>query len=152
MPGRVSARKSTATATSRISHKSSAQNLQSRKSTAASPTIDIPDEGPSSTLRTRVCAILDDAQRTTAAQRKLVVRLRRIQETCCFAAPEDQSQGEFEEEDFLVEIARCVIRLMGVKKSEGAGDRIVKFLGLFLHHATEKGRGYASMLLRGGVN
>lgn len=70
-----------------------------------------------------------------------MVRLRRVQEVCCYATLEDQSQGEFEEDDFHVEVARCVIRLMGVKKSEGAGDRIIKFLGLFLHHATEKGRG-----------
>lgn len=68
-----------------------------------------------------------------------MVRLRRVQEACCFAVPEEPSQREFEEDDFHVEIARCVIRLMGVKKSEGAGDRIIKFLGLFLHHATEKG-------------
>lgn len=89
--------------------------------------------------------IFDDAQKTTAAHRKLVVRLRRIQEACCFGAPEDQSHGEFEEDDFNVEIARCVIRLMGVKKSEGAGDRIMRFLGLFLHHATEKGRVHAPL-------
>lgn len=139
MPGRVSAQRSTAANTSRISQ---------RKSTAASATIDIPDEGPASALRTRVCAVFDDAQKTTAAHRKLVVRLRRIQEACCFGAPEDQSQGEFEEDDFHVEIARCVIRLMGVKKSEGAGDRIVRFLGLFLHHATEKGRGYATLAVQ----
>ena len=92
--------------------------------------------------------IFDDAQKTTAAHRKLVVRLRRIQEACCYAAPEDQSQGEFEEDDFHVEIARCVIRLIGVKKSEGVGDRIIRFLGLFLHHATEKGRGYTILVVQ----
>lgn len=81
-----------------------------------------------------------------------MVRLRRIQEACCFTAPENQSQGEFDEEDFHVEIARCVIRLMVVKKSEGAGDRIIRFLGLFLHHATEKGKGYACLSFNYGVN
>jgi condensin complex subunit 3 len=83
--------------------------------------------------------IFDDAQKTTASHRKLVVRLRRIQEACCVATPGDQSQGEFEEEDFRAEFARCVIPIMGVKKSEGVGDRIIKFLGLFLRHATDKG-------------
>jgi condensin complex subunit 3 len=142
MPGRAITQRST---TSRPSHKSSSQNIQPRKSNAArisSPTIDIPDEGPSSVLRTRVCSVFDDSQKTTAAHRKLVVRLRRIQEACCPAASSDQNQGEFEEDDFNVEIARCVIRLMGVKKSEGVGDRIVRFLGLFLRHATEKGKKY----------
>ena len=143
MPGRVSVRNSNTT--SRISQNSSVQTLQSRKSTAPSPTVEIPDEGPSSTLRTRICVIFDDAQKSTAAHRKLVVRLRRIQEACrTAAAPDDQSPGEFGEDDFHVETARCVIRLMGVKKSEGAGDRIVRFLGLFLQHAMEKGRDHGS--------
>lgn len=44
-----------------------------------------------------------------------------------------------------MEIARCVIRLVGVKKSEGVGDRIVRFLGLFLRHATEKGKKYITI-------
>ena len=46
---------------------------------------------------------------------------------------------EFDEDDFNAEIMRCVIRLMGVKKSEGVGDRTVRFLGFFLRHAGEKG-------------
>ena len=76
------------------------------------------------------------------------MRLRRIQEGCCYATPGDESQGEFEEGDFHVEIARCVIRLMGVKKIEGAGDRIIRFLGLFLHHATEKGSDGAFLVVQ----
>lgn len=37
-----------------------------------------------------------------------------------------------------MEVARCVIRLMGVKKSESVGDRIVRYLGIFLRHASDK--------------
>lgn len=140
MPGKAAARNST---TSRLPRKSSAQTLASRKSATSrisSPTIIIPDEGPTSTLRTRICDILSAAQRTTAGHRKLVVGLRKIQETCCYEQANNQGQEEFGEDDFNVEVARCVIRLMGVKKSESVGDRIVRFLGLFLRHASDKGR------------
>lgn len=44
------------------------------------------------------------------------------------------------EDNFNVEMARCAIRLMGVKKSEIVGDRVVKFLGFFLKHASDKGQ------------
>lgn len=50
-----------------------------------------------------------------------------------------KQEEEFGEDNFNVEVARCVLRLMGVKKSEGVGDRLVKFLGLFLRRATDKG-------------
>lgn len=137
MPGRASAQRSTV---SHLPLKSSAQNINSRKSIAsrAPPsTITTPDEGPLTTLRTRVCGIFNDAQRTNAGHRKLVIGLRKIQESCC-----DDSTGnqEFSEEDFNVEITRCMIRTVCVRKSEGVGDRTVKFLGHFLRHATEKGR------------
>ena len=67
--------------------------------------------------------------------------LRKIQESCCYepTKPGKKGREEFDEDDFNVEIARCVIRLMGVKKSEGVGERIVRFLGSFLRHAGEKG-------------
>ena len=67
--------------------------------------------------------------------------LRKIQEACCYepARSNKKSGQDFDEDDFNVEIARCVIRLMAVRKSEGVGDRIVRFLGLFLQHASGKG-------------
>ena len=137
MPGRVSTRTSAA---SRISHKASLQTLGSRKSTA-SPTAIIPEETPVTTLRTHICSIFGDAQRTTAGHRKLVVGLRKIQESCAYETSSSGKAGreEFDEDDFNVEIARCVIRLVGVKKSEGVGDRLVRFLGFFLRHASDKG-------------
>lgn len=135
MPGRISTR----TSVSRISHKSSTQTLASRRSTT-SPTVNIPEEGPESSLRTQICAICNDAQRTAAGHRKLVVSLRKIQESCCYEPTKPgKSQEGFDEDDFNVEIARCVIRLMGVKKSEGVGDRMIRFLGFFLRYASEKG-------------
>lgn len=45
------------------------------------------------------------------------------------------------EEDLNREISRCIIRLMGVRKSEIVGDRIVRFWGMFLRHASELGTG-----------
>ncbi|KAL8722817.1 MAG: hypothetical protein Q9225_000766 [Loekoesia sp. 1 TL-2023] len=135
MPGRVSARSSSA---SRVTHKSSSQKLSSRRTTAS--TVDLPDEGPSTSLRVRICEIFGDAQRSTAGHRKFAVSLRKIQEECCYEPTHAhrQDQEQFGEDDFNVEVARCVIRLMGVKKSEGAGDRIVRFLGLFLRRASDK--------------
>ncbi len=141
MPGRASTRTST---TSRGSHKPSTQTLASRRSTASrisSPTVVIPDEGPSSSLRAQICNLFGDAQRTIASHRKLVISLRKVQEACCYEPinPSNKRQEEFGEDDFNVEVARCVIRFMCVKKSEGVGDKLVRFLGLFLRHACEKG-------------
>lgn len=140
MPRQASTRSST---NSRVSRKASAPALpSSRKSSAsrvsATSKIVIPDEGPTSTLRTQICSVFGDAQRSTAGHRKLVVGLRKIQEACSYES--DQGRQEFGEDDFNVEIARCVIRLMGVKKSEGVGDRILRYLGLFLRHASDKGK------------
>lgn len=136
MPGRVSTRTSTA---SRLSHKVSTQTLSLRRSTT-SPIIVIPEETPSSVLRTRICAVFGDAQRTTVGHRKLAVGLRKIQEACVYqpTRPGEKDRDDPDEDDFNVEIARCVIRLMGVKKSEGVGDRLVRFIGLFLRHGCEK--------------
>ena len=76
-----------------------------------------------------------------------MVNLRKVHTACCYepTKPGKKDDG-FGEDDFNVEMARCVIRLVGVKKSEGVGDRIVKFLGLFLRHASEKGREYRTLL------
>ena len=136
MPGRVSARSSTA---SRLTSKSSTQTLASRRSTT-STTVAIPEEGPESILRTQISSIFRDAQRTTAGHRKLVVGLRKTQETCAYE-PHNGKGGrqDFGEDEFNAEFARCVVRLLGVKRSEGAGDRLVRFVGFFLRHASEKG-------------
>jgi len=97
-----------------------------------------------------VAQVFGDAQKTTATQRKLVVNLRKIQEACCFEPPDTNRKGgkkgkgevqeDFDEEDFNGEVVRCVLRILGVKKSEPVGDRIIRFLGVFLKHASEKGK------------
>lgn len=46
---------------------------------------------------------------------------------------------DFDENDFNAEMVRCLLRVLPVKKSEPVGDRIVRFVGLFLKHATELG-------------
>ena len=88
-----------------------------------------------------MCAIFADSQRSTASHRKLVVSLRKIQEACCFEQEGNAKHGlhDFSEEDFNSEVARCVIRTLPVRKSEGVGDKVVRFLGQFLRHASEKG-------------
>ncbi|KAL9031939.1 MAG: hypothetical protein Q9196_000073 [Gyalolechia fulgens] len=137
MPGRVSAR---STSASGVTQKSASKKSNSRRATVASA-VSIPDEGPSTSLRVRICEVFRDAQKSSAGHRKLAVGLRQIQEECSYepaAHAKRQDREEFAEDDFNVEVARCVVRLMGVKKSEAVGDRIVKFLGLFLRRASDK--------------
>ena len=137
MPGRPSTRINTA---SRGTLKASNQTLASRKSTDP-PSVIVP-EGPTSTLRTQICNVLSDVQRSAVGHRKLLVGLRRIQEACCYEPTRSSKPGGqgFNENDFNMEIARCVVRLMGVKRTEPVGDRVVSFLSSFLRHASEKGK------------
>ncbi|KAI9720314.1 MAG: hypothetical protein M1828_005698 [Chrysothrix sp. TS-e1954] len=98
------------------------------------------NEGPSTTLRERICAVFSDVQRSNTGHRKLVVSLRKTQESCCFEptkpSKKRQDDVEFDEAQFNGEVTRCALRILPVKKSEPVGDRIVKFLGMFLKHAT----------------
>ena len=92
-------------------------------------------------MRVQICVLFSDAQKNNAGHRKLVVGLRKIQEACCYepARAGKNNREDFDEDDFNVEIARCVIRLMGVKRGEVVGDRAMRFFGFFLRHASEKG-------------
>jgi condensin complex subunit 3 len=143
MPGRTSTRSTrTSTAPGTKSTRTSA-----RQSANA---VEIPDDGPVTSLRTQVAQVFGDAQKTTATQRKLVVNLRKIQEACCYEPPTTNDKGgkkgrgevqeDFDEEDFNNEVGRCVVRILGIKKSEPVGDRLIRFLGLFLKYASEKGK------------
>lgn len=95
---------------------------------------------PDNALRTRICAIFRDAQKTTATHRKLAVNLRKIHETCCYepAGTQTTSSDEFDEDAFNNEFVRCVLRVMPVKKSESAGERCIRFIGFFLRLANDK--------------
>jgi condensin complex subunit 3 len=68
--------------------------------------------------------------------------MRKVQEACCYVpqpTAKNNSLGDkFEEADFNAEVERCVLRVIGVRKTEAAGDRVVRFLGLFLKSASEK--------------
>ncbi|KKY23192.1 putative nuclear condensin complex subunit 3 [Phaeomoniella chlamydospora] len=69
-------------------------------------------------------------------------------EQCCYdvtdSGKKGKKQGEerilaqFGEEDFIAESNRCVVRILGVKKTEGAGDRMIRFFGLFLKTSAER--------------
>lgn len=95
---------------------------------------------PDNALRTQICAIFRDAQRTTATHRKLAVNLRKIQEACCYEPvnPKKSSADEFDEKAFNHEFIRCVLRIMPVKKAESVGEKSIRFIGLFLRHASDK--------------
>ncbi|KAI5860530.1 condensin subunit Cnd3 [Durotheca rogersii] len=115
----------------------------SRASRASSANADLPEEPPASALRTQICAIFRDAQKTTATHRKLVINLRKVHEACCYE-PTQPGKGsaaaaaDFDEAAFNSEFSRCVLRVMPVKKSEGVGERIIRFVGLFLRYANDK--------------
>src|SRR2546423_11238715 len=146
MPGRIAARSARPSTASRASTKSSAPSLHSRASTASrisSPTISPPEDGPVTELRLHVCSIFVDAQKSTSGHRKLVVQLRKIQEACCYLAAQSKelrlgTSHNFGEEDFNLEVSRCAFKVLGVKKTEPVGDRVVRFIGLFLKSASEK--------------
>ncbi|EAA33696.1 ARM repeat-containing protein [Neurospora crassa] len=100
-----------------------------------------PLDTPDNALRTQVATVFGDAQKTTASHRKLAVTLRKIQEACCYeptSTKKPAEADEFEEDDFNKEFVRCVLRVMPIKKSEGVGEKTVRFIGLFLRHAVEK--------------
>ncbi|KAK0623228.1 nuclear condensing complex subunit [Immersiella caudata] len=143
MPARTSTR--SARASGAVSHKSSVSNFNPRGSTASrasasSANPDVPPETPDNALRAQVATVFRDAQRTTASHRKLAVTLRKIQEACCYEPTDAKKSAaaDFEEDDFNTEFLRCVLRVIPVKKSEGVGEKAIRFIGLFLRHAVDK--------------
>lgn len=135
MPSRVSVRVSNPSA-----RPSKSRALTKRPT---SPDFAIPEERPATSLRGQICAVFGEVHRSNTGHRKLVVVLRKIQEVCCYepVKPGKQSSHEdFDENDFNEEVSRCMLRILTVKKSEPEGDRIVKFLGLFLKYTTELGK------------
>ncbi|KAL7912301.1 nuclear condensing complex subunit [Trichoderma velutinum] len=97
-------------------------------------------ETPNSALRNQVGGIFRDAQKTTATHRKLAVNLRKIQESCCYEPvnAKTPSADVFDEKAFNHEFIRCVLRIMPVKKAESVGEKLIRFIGLFLRHASDK--------------
>ncbi|KAF2111219.1 nuclear condensing complex subunit [Lophiotrema nucula] len=143
MPGRPSARAGRATDEGKARKASTQTPRKSRSTRNSANAIEIPDEGPDNALRTQICMVFADAQKTTATQRKLVVNLRKIQEACCYEPQDAKKQKlresfDFDEAEFNAEVLRCVLRVLPVKKSEPVGDRVIRFLAMFLKHATEK--------------
>jgi condensin complex subunit 3 len=139
MPGRVAGR------TGRSS-KATAGNVDGNlpvRSRRSAKAVQIPDEGADSFLRTQLCHIFGEAQRSPVPHRKLAINLRKIQKACCYepssAKHRIRQLEEFGEEDFNNEIGRCLLRVLPVKKSERVGDRVVRFLGIFLQRASEEG-------------
>ncbi|KAJ6155850.1 hypothetical protein N7470_006416 [Penicillium chermesinum] len=149
MPGRVAARSASTT-----TRRSSAQPSTGR-APSVTPAFTIPEEPalPEAlpNLRRDVCAIFADAQRSTTGHRKLVVRLRKLQEIAC-GVVQNKKKGNNEqqeevvlpeeetlpEKEFNVEVGRCMLRILPIKKSEPVGDRVLRFMGSFLAHASEK--------------
>lgn len=146
MPSRVPARSNSSTTRKTLVQPSG-------RAGSVTPSIAIPDEPPlpeaTPSLRRDVCSIFADAQRSTTGHRKLVVRLRKLQELCCGILKKkskDQEQEELSipseetlpEKEFNVEVGRCLLRILPIKKTEPVGDRILRFVGTFLSHASEK--------------
>ncbi|UNI16294.1 chromosome condensation complex Condensin, subunit G [Purpureocillium takamizusanense] len=140
MPARASTRSSRTS--SAIVKKTSTATLGSRGSVASrassAAVVEYVDT-PGSALRTQICAVFRDAQRTTATHRKLAVNLRKIHEACCYEPTNSTGpSSEFDEEAFNKEFVRCVLRIMPVKKAEGVGERSIRFIGFYLRLAGDK--------------
>ncbi|EFX00217.1 nuclear condensin complex subunit [Grosmannia clavigera kw1407] len=123
-----------------VSHKTS---MASRASSVTN--VDVPPETEDNALRAKVVPIFREAQKNTASHRKLAVTLRKMQEACCYeptsvSRPSAAAAGsaDFHEDDFNAEFVRCVLRVMPVRKAEPVGDKVVRFVGLFLRLAIEK--------------
>lgn len=124
MPGRVTAARAAPVRKS-VSHRQPSQS--------------VPDEGPTTALRDIICAIFSDSQRSTAGHRKCVISLRKVQESCCFTPVSiDNPTTQPSEDDFNREFIRCTLRILVVKKSEAAGDRVIRFVGTYLQAANVK--------------
>ncbi|KAL1838852.1 hypothetical protein VTJ49DRAFT_2175 [Mycothermus thermophilus] len=145
MPPRASTRSTRSSAAASTRSSTAAATRASSRASSAATNPNVPAEPADNALRTRIAAVFREAQRTTATHRKLAVTLRKIQEACCYeptslrktsAATADAS--DFDEDDFNTEFVRCVLRVMPVKKSEGVGERTIRFIGLFLRHAVDK--------------
>ncbi|KAK4250522.1 condensin subunit Cnd3-like protein [Corynascus novoguineensis] len=142
MPPRASTR-STRSSAGAATRSSTRASTTSRASSAVNA--DVPDETPDNALRTQVAGVFREAQRTTATHRKLAVTLRKIQEACCYeptsikkSSSAAATAADFDEDDFNTEFVRCVVRVMPIKKSEGVGEKTIRFIGLFLRHAIDK--------------
>ena len=141
MPARASTRSTRSSAGAPAKASSTRASTASRASSTANT--DIPPETPDNALRTQVAAVFREAQRTTASHRKLAVTLRKLQEACCFEPTSvkksaSTAASDFDEDDFNTEFVRCVLRVMPIKKSEGVGEKTIRFIGLFLRHAVDK--------------
>ncbi|KAK0723119.1 condensin subunit Cnd3-like protein [Lasiosphaeria miniovina] len=142
MPARTS--RSTRTSAATVLHKPSLASLNPRASTASRASsvahLDVPQEAPDNALRTQVATVFREAQRTTASHRKLAVTLRKTQEACCYepTGAKQSAAADFDEDDFNAEFIRCVLRVMPVKKSEGVGEKTIRFIGLFLRYSVDK--------------
>ena len=145
MPGRVSTQSSHQSTAVTAADQSSNRKVKlaaSSTASASSAQAATSDESPTSKLRLNICRIFADAQHTAVSHRKLVINLRRVQEECCYKVGGRKGKEEMEgwdEQSFNDELERCVMRLMSAKRGEAVGDRLVKFLGLFLRHASDKG-------------
>lgn len=146
MPGRASTRstRSARSSTTTTTTTTTTTRKSAGRTRASASQIKIPDEGPEISLRAEVAQIFNDAQSTTATQRKLQTLLRKVQERCCFEQPESKKkrlpqEEDFDEEEFNNEVTRCLLRVLNVKKGVQEADRVIRFLGLFLKNASDKG-------------
>ncbi|OAA59356.1 Armadillo-type fold protein [Cordyceps fumosorosea ARSEF 2679] len=95
---------------------------------------------PDNDLRLKISPIFRDAQRNTATHRKLAVTLRKIHEACCYETPDQKTttDSDFDEKAFNTEFIRCALKIMPVKKTEGVGEKSIRFIGFYLRHSNEK--------------
>ncbi|POS88035.1 hypothetical protein EPUL_000644 [Erysiphe pulchra] len=131
MPTRIS--KSRSQNFKSVPNKASIQTLNSRASTASKIPLQFLEESPGSELRAQITTIFSDAQRNLVGHRKLEACCRELEN-----GKKDLHKVEgFNEDQFKNEFVRCILRALPIKKSETVGDRVIRFVGLFLRLANE---------------
>ena len=104
-------------------------------------------------LHARVASLFGDAQLNIASHRKLAVSLRKIQEACIqgdgLDGRKNANTTHSTERDFNEEFVTSILQILCVKRSEGVGDKTVRFVGLFLKHASDCGS--STVHMRGSI-
>jgi condensin complex subunit 3 len=104
------------------------------------------DEAPEpySPLQKTIASVFNQAQKTTAGHRKLVINLRSIFDQCIQGTGSIGGtigvQGRQGEKMFVREFCRFLNRVLVVKKSEVVGDRCLRLADLFIANLAGVGR------------
>lgn len=82
-------------------------------------------------VRFTVCRLFTESQHNSSSHRQSVHSLRKLLAQCC----NDSSM----EEQFFVSFVHCVMVILGLKKSDEVGTRMIRFVAGFVVYLAEHG-------------